>query len=300
MDSEALRTFIEIHRTHSFSEAARRLHRSQPAISRRIALLEREIGAPLFERTSGGVALSHAGKVLVPHAERALAALQDAADAVRVLRSGDAGPVSVALVGTLASTALTAALNRFARAFPEVKLALRTATSVGVSDLVRRGEATIGLRYFEDPAADLTCTTICHEELVVVCGRNHRLAGRTVRSLRVLKNETWLAFPEGVGTGRAEATAQSIQAHFLSRGISALDVTPVDSLTAQKRLIEAGFGIALMQQSAIKEERAAKSLATIRVSDLDAANPVSLIVRKNCHQTAASLRLLELLKRTKF
>ncbi len=297
-DGEALKTFVAIHRANSFSEAAKRLHRSQPAISRRIALLEQELGALLFERTSVGVVLSQAGRVLVPYAERALSALQDAADAVRGLQSGDAGPVSVALVGTLASTSLTTTLNRFAVEFPDVKLALRTATSLEVSDLVRRGEVTIGLRYFDDPAPDLACTTICDEKLVVACGREHRLAGKTVRSLRSLKRERWLAFP--AASGRTEATAQSIHAHFLSRGIGGIDSTPVDSLTAQKRLIEAGFGIALIQHSAIKEERASKSLATINVIDLDAANPVSVIVRRNGYQTAASLRLLKLLKSTKF
>ena len=70
LDSEALHTFVTIHRAGGFSVAARRLHRSQPAISRRIALLEEELGAPLFERVAGGVVLSQAGQVLLPYAER--------------------------------------------------------------------------------------------------------------------------------------------------------------------------------------------------------------------------------------
>ena len=79
MDSEGLHTFLTIHRAGGFSLAAERLGRSQPAISRRIALLEAEVGAPLFERAAGGIVLSQAGRVLLPHAERVAAALKDSA-----------------------------------------------------------------------------------------------------------------------------------------------------------------------------------------------------------------------------
>ncbi len=298
MDSDALKTFVAIHRASSFSEAARQLHRSQPAISRRIALLEQELGAPLFERASAGVVLSQAGHVLLPYAERALAALQDAADAVESLQSQDSGPVSIAIVGTLASTSFATTLSLFAAEFPDVDVSLQTATSIEVSELVRRGQVTIGLRYFEDPSSDLTCSMICQERLLVVCARKHRLAGKTVRSLRSLKDERWLSFPDA--PGRRETAAQTIRAQFHSRGIDTLDSTRVDSLTAQKRLIEAGFGIALMQESAIKEERAARTLTIINVTDLKAANPVTAIVRRNGYMSAASRRLLAVLKATTF
>ena len=76
MDSDALKTFLTVHRRGGVSNAARALHRSQPAISRRIALLEQELGVPLFERLAGRTALSDAGRVLVPYAERAVAELQ--------------------------------------------------------------------------------------------------------------------------------------------------------------------------------------------------------------------------------
>src|SRR3569832_1394431 len=66
MDSEDLKTFLAIRDAGGFSRAAEILNRSQPAISRRIAVLENEIGVPLFERASGGVVLSQAGQVLVP------------------------------------------------------------------------------------------------------------------------------------------------------------------------------------------------------------------------------------------
>src|SRR5947209_739367 len=139
MDAEALTTFLTVHRQRSFSKAASLLFRTQPAISRRIHLLEEELGAPLFERTSSGIVLSEAGRALLPYAERAVAAMQDAESAVRALKTPNAGAVTLAVVGTLTGPSLTKALRQFARRHPKVNLTLRTARSVQVSELVRAG-----------------------------------------------------------------------------------------------------------------------------------------------------------------
>src|SRR3569623_2135721 len=129
MDSDALYTFLTIHRRGGVSKAAIFLLRSQPAISRRIALLEQELGVPLFERVAGRTRLSAAGRVLIPYAERAVAAAQDAEQAIRALTKQASGPVSLAVTGTLADRRLSAIMRRFARAHPDVALTLRTATS---------------------------------------------------------------------------------------------------------------------------------------------------------------------------
>ena len=122
MDSDALHTFLTVHRRGGISSAAKALHRSQPAISRRIALLEQELGVPLFERIAGRTMLSDAGRVMVPYAERAVAAAQDAENAVRALARPDSGPVALAVVGTLAGGRLSTVLKRFAAEHPEVEL----------------------------------------------------------------------------------------------------------------------------------------------------------------------------------
>ena len=290
MDTEALRTFVAIVRAGGFSGAAEKLGRSQPAISRRIAVLEDELRAPVFERLPGGVVLSQAGEALLPHAERVLAALEDASAAMRALRAGEGGPVSLAVVGTLAGASLSQALKRFAGQFPKVALSLRTATSAQVSDLVRRGEATFGLRYFEDPSADLENRACAPEELVVVCAAEHPLAGRRVASLRDLKDEPWLGFPPP--EGRGERWAGMLLAQFLARGVAEIAFTAVDSLTGQKRLVEAGFGLTLMPVSAVAEERAAASLAVIAVADLAVSNPVSLITRRGGYVSPAAQALI--------
>lgn len=293
MDTEALRTFLTIHRTGGFSAAAAELNRSQPAVSRRIALLEAELGAPVFERTATGVLLSQVGQTLLPHAERTLAALQDAQLAVDALRGGDAGPVSLVAVGTLAGPNLTTILRRFKTAAPGVALTLATATSSQVSELVRRGEATLGLRYFEDRSPDLLHHAMAPEVLVVACAPDHPHAGKTVEGLADLRDEQWLAFPRRNPQG--EIAAETIAAQFLTRHIGRIRWTAIDSLTAQKRLVEAGFGISLLPESSISEERATGTLTTIGVGDLHAFNPVFAVQRRGGYLSGAARTLLALL-----
>ena len=294
MDAESLRTFLAIHQSGGFSSGAERLARSQPAISRRIALLEEELGAPLFERATGGVVLSQAGRVLLPHAQRVLAALEDCKAAIDALRSGTAGPVSLAAVGTLAGANLTPILKRFSSSYPAVELMLRTATSAEVSELVRSGEVTIGLRYHRDRSADLDCNDIAGERVKIICAPDHPLAGMTVRSLRKLAGERWLAFPNAHRL--PETSPDNLFAQFQVLCISELHWTPVDSLTAQKRLVEAGYGLAVLPESAIKDELAAKSLAAIGVTGLQLANPVCVVTRRNAYLSPAAIALIALLR----
>jgi DNA-binding transcriptional LysR family regulator len=295
MDSDALNTFLVVHRRGGISNAAKALHRSQPAISRRIALLEQELGVPLFERIAGKARLSDGGRVMVPYAERAVAAAQDAENAVRALSRDNSGPVALAVTGTLAGGRLSKVLKRFAKQYPDVALTLRTATSAEVSDLIRRGEATIGLRYDRDRSGDLDCEMLFAEPLQVVCAPDHPLAGRRVGKLADLRTERWIAFPEL--PGRREIAASHVFALFLTRGMGEIDWTPVDSLTAQKRLVEAGLGIALLAQSHAAEEIRSSSIATIRVGDLTASHDIVAVTRRGGFLSAASRRLLEIIRR---
>src|SRR5215471_11286671 len=121
MSLDELETFLTIARVGGFGRAAQVLHRSQPAISRRIEMLEAELRTPLFERVRGGMLLTEAGRALLPYAERALAAVKDGGDAVRGVARGDHGAVSLALVGTLASTMLAEKLRAFRTGHPGIQ-----------------------------------------------------------------------------------------------------------------------------------------------------------------------------------
>jgi len=227
-------------------------------------------------------------------AERAVAATQDAENAVRALARPDSGPVALAVVGTLAGAQLSEIMKRFAREHPNVNLTLRTATSAEVSDLIRRGEATIGLRYDRDPSRDLDCEVLFAERLQVVCAPDHPRAGRRAKRLADLRGERWIAFP--VVPGRREISAAHVFALFQTHGLGDVAWTPVDSLTAQKRLVEAGLGIALLSQSNAAEELKSGALRSIGVGDLTARHDVVTVTRRGGFLSAASRRLLDIVR----
>jgi len=112
MELDHVEAFLAIARTGGFARGSVTLHLSQPAASRRIKLLEAELGAPLFDRLGRGVALTEAGRAFLPHAQALLASMRDAIDAVSAVRGTGHGTVTLALVGTLASSSLTARLSR--------------------------------------------------------------------------------------------------------------------------------------------------------------------------------------------
>ena len=93
---DEIKTLVAFAELGSLTRASGRLHRTQPAISRRLGILEHELGAPMFERVRGNVRLTEAGRVFLPYAETALAALKDGCEAVRGLQTGLQGTVSLA------------------------------------------------------------------------------------------------------------------------------------------------------------------------------------------------------------
>jgi DNA-binding transcriptional LysR family regulator len=287
MDSDGLATFLAVHRLGAITRAATAMHLSQPAMSRRLTTLERELGVPLFERVTNGMTLTDAGRALLPYAESVVAGLEDAAAAVEAVRSDPAGPVSLALVGTLAGTHLTEILKGFARRQPRIRVNLRTATSREVSDLVRRADVTLGLRYAADPDPHLTYEHLYDERLVLVGPPDHPPR----RRLRDLGREQWLAFPQVAG--RPEAAGRAVHQVLDAAAVPDDQILQVDSLTAQKRLVEAGFGIALVPESAVGEELLAGTLRIVEVTGLDVGVPVTLVTRRGGYMSAAAAALVE-------
>jgi DNA-binding transcriptional LysR family regulator len=293
MDIAEVETFLAIAELGSFTRAARRLHRSQPAISRRLEIIEHELGAPLFERLRGRARLTEAGRIFLPHAESALASLRDGGEAVRGLQSGIEGAISLALVGTLADTHILAALRAFAARAAHVRLQLRTASSREVTDLVKRGEVTLGLRYFRVEQPELVSFDAGHEKLLVVAAAGHRLAGRRVRNTKLLAGERWIGFPSTPGE---RDSGQTLARQLIRAGLQDAELTFIDSLTAQKRLAQAGFGLALVPENSVRDELRQGVLVALDIPAMQTTIPITAVHRRNGYLSAAAKALLALLR----
>jgi DNA-binding transcriptional LysR family regulator len=296
MNIDEVRAFLAIAELGGFSSAAQQLHRSQPAISRRLDVLEHELGAPLFERLRGRVRLTEAGRAFLPHAEAALASLKDGRDAVRGLQAGVEGTISLALVGTLADTHILDVLRRFARQSKKVRLELRTASSKTVADLVRRGEATLGLRYHASDQPELVSIEAGNEAMLVVAAPGHRLAGRRACPAHLLAGEPWVGFPPTPGD---QGSGQTLASQLIRAGLEGADITLIDSLTAQKRLAQAGFGLALVPESSVRDELRSGTLVALDIPSMRTTIPITAIHRRNGYLSSAARALLTLVTKHK-
>lgn len=294
MTLDELKAFVVVAEAGGFTRASAILHRSQPAVSRRIDMLETALGASLFERQGRRISLTAAGRSLLPYAEEALAAVEDGARAVRESLARADETVSFAVVGTIADSYLVDVLRAFQATHEKTRVDLQTANSREVSELVRRGEASLGIRYFPDPDARLETMALGSERLYVVVGVDHPVASRRRKDLKAFAEDRWLGFP---ASRNAETSYGSLlDTQLAAGGIADPQVTTVDSLTAQKRLVEAGFGVALMPKRNVASELRGGTLRLIDVESVTAQLPVVLIRRRGGQQGKSVAALTEMLR----
>jgi DNA-binding transcriptional LysR family regulator len=247
MELRHLEYFVAVAEELSFTRAAQRLHVVQSGVSSAIAALERELGATLFDRDRHAVALSEAGRALLPEARATLAAARAAADAVAETTAGLRGTLSV---GTMISTGtidLPGLLGRFHEAHPSVLVRLRTLSS-GSVDLARAvTDGTLDLALLSlpgEPPAGLRVQQLAQEPMVLVCAPGHRLAGSDSTSVAALGNETFIDFPVGWGTRAIVDRA------FAAAGIDRQVVFEVASYATVAGLVGYGLGVAFLPASA--------------------------------------------------
>ncbi|GCE21074.1 LysR family transcriptional regulator [Dictyobacter kobayashii] len=294
MELSEIEAFITINQVGGFTRAAELLHLSQPAVSRRIELLERELEVLLFERLSSGIRLTEAGRAFLPHAQQVVAAIEDGRAAIHALEKEEKGDITLALVGTLASTRLTTHLQAFHKTYPQIHLRLHTARSDEVSTLVQQGQAHLGLRYFADPRPDIQSLPVINEPLLVICAMQSRFFADEPTEPAALFGIPWVTFPLNVGSS-GEPFARLLQQQLQRYELDTAERIVIDSLTAQKRLIEADFGIGLVPASSVEEELRIGTVRVLPVAGLTTNVPVMVIHRSQAYLSRAVRLLLETL-----
>lgn len=295
MELSEIEAFLAIVDNRTFTNAAASLGISQPAISRRIDLLETDLESPLFQRDRGGARLTPAGEAFLPFARSTMANIRDGLDAVREVTKDDQGDIVLALVGTLASTRLLDILRRFREEHDAIRVRVHTANSKGVSELVHAGNAVLGLRYFAGDSPTLEHETVAHEDLVIARAPASRITNDTVRGAQDLEGAPWVAFPVGAGSS-GEPFALETERALVRLGLDRAERIQIDSLTAQKRLIEADFGIGLLPGSAITEEVRLGTLEAIHLPGFHEQVPITLVQRKDGFRSRAISTLIEALR----
>jgi len=141
------------------------------------------------------------------------------------------------------------------------------------------------------PARDLVALPVADESLRVVCAGQSRLVDPAATDVQSLVGVPWVGFPQGAASS-GEPFARAVEQQLLRCGLGDAEHIAIDSLTAQKRLIEADFGIGLMPTSSIEEEVRLGTLHVLTIADLETVIPVTAIHRRGGYLSGAARRLL--------
>jgi molybdate transport repressor ModE-like protein len=242
LDVRRLRVLCEVSRRGSFSAAAESLGYTQPAISRQIALLERETGTTLLERRRGGTRLTDAGELLVRHAETILARLQDAEDELGELLGLQSGRLRMCTLTSAAATIVPQAIVEFRERLPGVELSVSMADPTVVLGLLRGGEVDLALTnddtHFDLP--DIEAVHLFDEPMLIALPEDHPLARRRQVNLSDLGDERWM-----LGTTAACPDAgRFIQTCHGVGGFDPKIAFHNDDYTAILGFVAAGVGVA--------------------------------------------------------
>jgi molybdate transport repressor ModE-like protein len=197
LDMKRLRILREVASQGSFSAAADSLYLSQSAVSQQIATLEKEVGMQLLDRARGGPKLTDAGRVLVGHAEAAIARLDEAERELAAIAGLEGGELRMASFPSASATLLTEAVSVFHGRHPSVRLSVAEAEPEESLPRLLGGELDLALS-FDYPSVpkteerDLERTLVLTESMHLALPKGHRLAERQVVPLAELAEDQWL------------------------------------------------------------------------------------------------------------
>jgi DNA-binding transcriptional LysR family regulator len=263
MDVPRLEAFLEIARLGSMRSASRSLHLGQPALSARIATLEDEIGARLFERTKRGVRLTLAGRALLPHAERVMEALEAGRSAVSQVEQGDEGELVIAAASAVNASLVPELLVRLRRYHPGVHVYVHTGAPERIVELVAFGSAEYGLIRETRPIRDprLIITELYEEELLLTARPEHPFVAEGPIPISRLADATLIFFD------RASDDYDLTQTMLKEADVTPYGVIEVDGVDTARRLAARGLGVSLLPSTAVMPEIEAGRLAPVALAE---------------------------------
>jgi len=286
MDLFALETFLAVAEERSFSRAATRLHRTQPAVSQAVAKLEGELGEALIDRASRDTSLTDAGEVLLEYAHKLLNLRVEATHALGELRSLHRGSLNLA-ANEYTSLYLLPVLDGFRRSHPQVKISVQRSLASRIADEVLAHSVEIGVLSFRPDDRALKSIVVFRDELAFVVNPRHSLARTKSVSIRDLGNETFIA--HNVPSPQRAKVVEAFRRHktVLRIGVE------LPSLEAVRRFVELGNGVALVPGLTVERELQSGALVQVMVKELQMERKLRLVHRKEANLSHAALAFLK-------
>ncbi|MFG2474839.1 LysR family transcriptional regulator [Streptomyces fagopyri] len=241
MELRHLQHFVAVAEDQHFTRAAERLMVSQSGLSSSIRALERELQAPLFVRTTRRVTLTEAGRALLGEAERVLAQVRAAHDAVAAVQGLLRGTLSLGTEQCIAGVQVAKLLTAFRRRHPDVEIRLRQAGSGALAEEVAAGRLDLAFAVKTQPDSDqLRSVPLTSEPMTVLCHPTHHLASSAVVTPEDLGGEAFVDFHPDWGPRRITDAA------FAAAGVRRTVTLEVSDVHSLLELVGAGLGIAVV------------------------------------------------------
>lgn len=276
-----LETFCAVVAAGSLNRAAEALHLTQPAVTKQIRSLERELGVQLLLRGPQGVSLTPVGRQIHHHARRALAAARACRRVAAEWNAPDRGRLVVGAGLTLTLFTLPPVIAAFRRRHPAVQVEVRTGGSRETLEALLNYEVDLALVTSPVAHGELQVTPLFRDPLVLAAAPGHPVAAGPAVTTAALADAALIGFTRG--SGLRQYTDQVLEA----RGVAPQVVMEFDSIEAIKTMVALNLGVALLPWSAVREDANHGRLAALPVADWpDAGRTIALVSRRDGYLTA--------------
>ena len=289
MDLASLQVFQAVVRERSFSRAAEKLYRTQPAVSISIRKLEEWVGQPLFVRGSGAKLLTDAGMLLVEYADRMLNLREEIQKGMKELRGLERGQLSVG-VNESSIHALLPALDRYRRLHPGIHIRVQRVFSRDVPRELLSHHLDIGVISYLPEQRELAAVEFHRDSLVMVVWPGHRLAKRKQADVTELGEEMF------VGHIVESPYRQRVMQMFAKHRVPLNMKLELPTLESIKLCVEAKRGVAIVPRMCVEQEIARGDLREVRIKQMRIARKLYLVYRQDRPLPAAAEELIAMLQ----
>lgn len=290
MDLAALQVFLAVAEERSFSKAAQKLYRTQPAVSISVRKLEGWIGQPLFVRGTRAGQLTEAGNVLRGYAERMLNLREEVRRSMEDLKELRHGRLSIG-VNESSIHALLPALATYRRKYPNIHVQIHRAFSRDVPTEVLNYRLDLGVVTFRPLDPNLVAAEFLRDELVLVVPPKHRLAKRRQVGVKDLGDESFVAHI-------VESPYRfSVMQLFARLHVPLRMDVELPTIESIKRFVEMGMGVAIVPRMCVQTEAKLGTLVEIRIKEMKLPRHLFLLYRRDRALSKAAGAFMRVLQR---
>jgi DNA-binding transcriptional LysR family regulator len=266
----SLQVFLTVATERSFSRAAEKLSRTQPAISLAVQRLEQEMGEKLIDRSGKDLILTDAGRNVLEYARRFQSLQQELENSLAELRDNSAGRLTI---GANESTALYLLkhIECYRELYPRVKVQIRRSLSSKIPNELLDGNLELGMISYDPGDERLRSKVIYTDALSFVVSPKHRLAGRKTVSITELGSEIFIA--HNVISPYRDVVLREFQSHKVALRME-VEMPTIETI---RKLVQDNVGVAFLPRMCVEQEIAQGVVCEVRVKEMHVERKIRLI-----------------------